>query len=402
VILKTLHDLRDAGVALTLTTIRGIIIGHLQHSAPQIFTTPSKDGTFFHASEEFVRKFLRRALGWSLRRSTRAGGTLPLDYQQQLHKAFMRMAFCIKDESIPSALIVNSDQTQLTLAQGCHMTYAEIGARQVSTVGSEEKRAITVMASLSNDGVLLPFQAIYQGKMTSSQPSKVSRSYKEAVEAGFLFESSNTATYWSTQETMRSFVNKLLVPYFKAVKIRLGLPLDQRALWQIDCWSVHRSDEFLGWMRANHPEIIINFVPARMTGHFQPADVGLQRLFKHSMKRTAHDDVVQEVMEKLRQGVLPGEVSVDTKIGVLRDRTVHWMWQAYTELNNPKIIKKVRLFFSLLIYVIYLLSTGLGDVPCARCRRRESLIRKLDQSRCSPNAPRTPNHQPGFLYGAYT
>ncbi|KAF8196183.1 hypothetical protein BJ912DRAFT_1056612 [Pholiota molesta] len=340
IILKSLRDLRVASVALTLTTIRGIIIGHLQHHVPEIFTTPAKDGTFFRASEEFVRKFVRRALGWSLRRSTRAGGKIPSDFQSHLQKAFIRMAYCIKDENIPSALIVNSDQTQLTLAQGCHMTYAEIGSRQVVTVGSEEKRAITVMASLSNDGTLLPFQAIYQGKTAASQPSKNSRSYAEALAAGFLFESSNSSTYWSTQETMRSFVDHILVPYFTAVKTRLGLPLDQRSLWQIDCWSVHRSDEFLGWMRNHHPMIVINFVPARMTGLFQPVDVGLQRLFKHSMKRTAHEDVVQEVIRKLESGTLAEEISIDSKLSVLRNRTVHWMWHAYTELNNPTIIKK--------------------------------------------------------------
>ncbi len=141
---------------------------------------------------------------------------------------------------------------------------------------------------------------------------------------------------------MRNFVNKILVPYFAAIRAQLGLPPDQRALWFIDCWSVHRSDEFLSWMRENHPTIIINFVPARMTGLFQPADVGLQRLFKHSMKRTAHDDVVQEVLLKLKSGTPPDQVTVDSKIGILRDRTVHWMWRAYSELNNPRIVKKVR------------------------------------------------------------
>lgn len=96
-------------------------------------------------------------------------------------------------------------------------------------------------------------------------------------------------------------------------------------------------------MCTKHPEIIINFVPAHMTGQFQPADVRLQCLFKHSMKQTAYKDVVQEVMEKLRNGALPYEVSVESKLGVLHDRTVHWIWCASTELNKPLIIKKVRL-----------------------------------------------------------
>lgn len=132
------------------------------------------------------------------------------------------------------------------------------------------------MTLLSNDGTLLPFQAIYQGKTAASQPAKTSKSYKEALAAGFLFELSNSPTYWSTQETMQNFVNKLLVPYLTATKLHLGLSLDQCSLWQIDCWSVHCSVEFLSWMCVNHPAIIINFVPARMTGLFQPADIGLQ------------------------------------------------------------------------------------------------------------------------------
>lgn len=139
IVLKTLQDLQTASATLTLTTIRGILVTHLQISAPEIFTTPSTDGTFFHASEEFVQKFVHRVLGWSLRRSTRAGGKIPSNSKELLHKAHVWMAHGIKDENIPSALIVNSNQTQLVLAQGCHMTYADIGSCQVVTVGSEEK-----------------------------------------------------------------------------------------------------------------------------------------------------------------------------------------------------------------------------------------------------------------------
>lgn len=139
---------------------------------------------------------------------------------------------------------------------------------------------------------------------------------------------------------MRNFVTNLLVPYFVKMKIQLGLPMDQFTTWLIDCWSVHLSVEFLTWMRDNHPTIIINFVPARMTGEIQPADVGIQRLFKHSMKQTAHQDVVKEVMTKHRNGTLAEDVSIDSKLSVLRDRTVHWMWRAYQTLNTSRIVLK--------------------------------------------------------------
>lgn len=339
--IKVLISLRDCAVPLTLTTIRGILIAQLQFLAPQVFTNPSPDGTLFACSDEFTRKFVKRALGWSLRRATRAGGKIPANSDEILRKAFLRMAFTIRNEAIPTGLIVNSDQTQLTLAQGSHLTYDKIGSKQVTTVGQEEKRAITVLVSVTNSGTLLPFQTIYKGSTNACTPAPISPGYSESIAAGFLFEPSKTSTYWSTIGTMKAFVNKTLVPYFEETKKTLGLPEDQRSLWFIDCWSVHRSDEFLDWMAKTHPNIIIQFVPARMTGLFQPCDVGIQRIFKHSTRKSAHEDVVQEVLTKLKAGQSPETLSVDAGVKTLRNRTVRWLWKAFTDLNHPGIVKKV-------------------------------------------------------------
>ncbi|KAF8237917.1 hypothetical protein L208DRAFT_1244788, partial [Tricholoma matsutake] len=156
-----------------------------------------------------------------------------------LMKSFLQMVYSVKDKSIPSQIMANSDKMQLTLAQGCHMTYMKVGLKQVSTTGMEEKHTITGMVTLTNDGKILPFQAIYKASTATSLPSK------NFDEAGFLLETSMTKMYWSTQATMKNFVNKILMPHFNSVKVELGLPPDQHSLWQIDCWSVHHSDEFL-------------------------------------------------------------------------------------------------------------------------------------------------------------
>lgn len=340
-VLKYISGLREASVTLTLNTVRGIIIAHLQNSAPEIFKEPSPDGTLFRCSEGFVLKFLHRALGWNLQRSTRAGQKIPANVDEVLRKAFLRIAWLVKDETIPSELIVNSDQTQVVLAQGCHMTYVSSGATQVSTVGAEEKRAFTIFPSVTNHGKLLPIQAIHKGQNEKSLPSLNSRSRFESENAGFLFELSKTATYWSTIATMQNFVNVTLAPYFDNMRKDLGLAHDQIALWLIDCWSVHRSKEFLDWMASKHPLIAVMFIPAGLTGLFQPCDVGLQRIFKHSLKKSAHEDVVREVLNQLKAGRAVQNIKIDTGIKVLRDRTVHWIWTAYQSLNKPHIITKV-------------------------------------------------------------
>jgi hypothetical protein len=300
-------------------------IGHLEHLVPEVFKKPSQDGTLFRCSEMFVRKFIQRALNWTIRTSTRAGRKIPPNSDNILYCAFLRIAYIIKHEDIPSALLANSDQTQVVLAQGSGVTYAPVNSKQVETVGSDEKRVFTVLATLTNDGKLLPFQSIHKGSTSALLPSKTCKSMTEARAASFLFESSKTSTYWSTQETMRHFVDTILAPHFEQVKRDNEYPHEQCSLWLIDCWSVHRSQEFLTWISSHHPTIIVLFVPAGLTGLFQPCDVGFQRLFKHSLKLSAHNDVVQEVLTQLRSGTAVDGVNIDTTLKVLCDRTVHWL-----------------------------------------------------------------------------
>jgi len=70
---------------------------------------------------------------------------------------------------------------------------------------------------------------------------------------GFLFESSMTDTYSSTQALMQNFVSTILAPHFEMVKVKLNLPPMQCSLWLIDYWSVHRSKEFLTWIVLESP-----------------------------------------------------------------------------------------------------------------------------------------------------
>jgi hypothetical protein len=143
-------------------------------------------------------------------------------------------------------------------------------------IGEDENRAFTVVVSVSNSGELLPFQAIYQGQTAKTCPSRSAPNYDEAKGAGFRFKFSKSKTYWSTHETMHSLVDNIITPYFAKQKAKLGLPESQKAIWQIDVWSVHRSVEFRTWMKTNHPNIILDFVPGGCTGLWQACDVGIQ------------------------------------------------------------------------------------------------------------------------------
>ncbi|KDR76039.1 hypothetical protein GALMADRAFT_25286, partial [Galerina marginata CBS 339.88] len=157
-------------------------------------------------------------LHWSERRSTKAAQKLPSNHEEVLTNAFLREAYIIRDHAIPAALRVNTDQTQSIYQQGTKSTWNETGAKQVATVGQEEKRAFTLVLSISASGVLLPMQAIYVGKTPVSCPSPKAPQYDDAKKLGFRMLPSKTATYWSTHETMQDLVEKIIAPYFEKTK----------------------------------------------------------------------------------------------------------------------------------------------------------------------------------------
>ncbi|KZS96601.1 hypothetical protein SISNIDRAFT_387678, partial [Sistotremastrum niveocremeum HHB9708] len=203
---------------------------------------------------------------WSLRQSTRAAHKFPDDVDEVLKQAHQRMAAVVREEEIPDGgFIVNIDQTQVVYAMGPEGTWNQRGVKQVSVTGKEEKRAFTLVVGVSASGDVLPFQAIFAGKTDASCPSKNSPFYAKAMEYGFQFIPSGiSGNYWSNQQTMRLLIIHIVAPYFFKQRKRVGDD-SQPCILQLDCWSVHRSEEFRTWMRENYPWIRLQYVPGGCT-----------------------------------------------------------------------------------------------------------------------------------------
>ena len=78
------------------------------------------------------------------------------------------------------------------------------------------------------------------------------------------------------------------------------------------------------------------------TGKFQPADVGMQRIFKHIIKIEALNFIVFEMKKQVDQGIPPCNVEIPNGIKELRDASVAWVQKAYMFFReNPQIIKEV-------------------------------------------------------------
>ncbi len=79
-IVDTLKGMRDSGQPLDNTIAQTVIQGIISAVAFELFERRTKSG-FFSVSRRFARKFVRRHMGWTWRRSTTAASKLPADWE---------------------------------------------------------------------------------------------------------------------------------------------------------------------------------------------------------------------------------------------------------------------------------------------------------------------------------
>jgi hypothetical protein len=248
-----------------------------------------------------------------------------------------RAAYLVKAHSIPPELMVNSDQTGIHLIPtGGARTWAEKGSKHVLVHGQDDKRQITVSVSSSAAGDLLPFQAIFTGTTYRCLPPQ-NEGRELCEEAGWhLTYSSN---HWSNLDTCKDFVKKILEPYRVKQVQQMGLDDDSKLLWLLNCWSVHISHEFTNWLKEVHPIILLIFVPANCTSVYQPADVILQRPFKHGFRQEFDNYSTECISKQLDEKALK-DVKLDTKMTVLKPLLCSWLFQAWHHVNQLAMIRK--------------------------------------------------------------
>ena len=140
---------------------------------------------------------------------------------------------------------------------------------------------------------------------------------------------------------MKSFVIVILVPYFITEKEHLSLDPLQECIWQLDIWSVHASLEFRTWMFDNYPWIILNYIPGGCTGLWQPCDVGIQHILKLAVKHSQQTTVIHKVYSQMQQGIGTCNISLDTRLSMLRDHVPATLVDMHHSINNATWIQKV-------------------------------------------------------------
>jgi len=164
-IVDCLKGMRLAGQQIDSSIIRTTIQGVITVGAPELFDRvvgKDKDGQLvkFSVSKTFAKAFAQRHFGWTWRRTTGAAMKLPEDWVVQGEGMEFRVAALCSMHSVPDCLVVNFDQTGVHLKPFSKRTYEVKGAKQVLSLGKEDKRQFTVLGSVAVDGVLLPLQVV--------------------------------------------------------------------------------------------------------------------------------------------------------------------------------------------------------------------------------------------------
>ncbi|QRW01169.1 hypothetical protein RhiLY_00166 [Ceratobasidium sp. AG-Ba] len=122
---------------------------------------------------------------------------------------------------------------------------------------------------------------------------------------------------------MKEWVDECVVPYANRKCQELGRLPTQKAILILDCWSVHKGEEFLTWMKASHPLIILVFVPAGSSHQV-------------SMCRVS----VSGNTAPTSNGIPVSQVKLDTGLGTLRDASAAWLMEAWVWFcDHPQAVR---------------------------------------------------------------
>ncbi len=131
----------------------------------------------------------------------------------------------------------------------------------------------------------MPLQIIFTRSTMRCHPQN---NLRKASCLGARFHLTYFANRWSTLKTCQQFVERILIPYHKNEVHELNLPQNQKMVWLIDWRSIHKSMEFIQWIKSQHPHVYLVLIPIKCTSRLQLANVMIQHPFKHVFKKQFH------------------------------------------------------------------------------------------------------------------
>jgi|LNAP01.1.fsa_nt_gb predicted nucleic acid-binding Zn-ribbon protein len=320
---RVLLYLREKGLPVNTHVIRYAMQSVFKRLQPALLQS-------MRLSHQYLSHWVHTQLKWRWRARTTAASKLPLTWEDDGVQMAKRLAANMEMYSVHPSLVINLDQTGVSLVPAAHYTYERQGNAAVATVGAEDKRQITAVLASSLSGDLLPLQLVFTGKTQRCLPAATADSIAARVHLTF------SDNHWSSQQTMQQWITHVLMLHVERCIEKHQLNSDAKIILVLDVWSVHKSEQFRLFLRTHHPRIHLVFVPANCTSKLQVADVALQRPFKAAIRNSFHVWAAAKLDAQLNHDSDVGEFLECFKMVNIKPLVLQWCVDSWTVLAERK------------------------------------------------------------------
>ena len=246
-------------------------------------------GGHIHITKPWAKSLLKR-MGYVKRKCSNAG-KISVRRFTELQEAFLAD---IKAEvlmnDIPDELVINWDQTALPLVPTGEWTMHRAGEKMIPIAKSDDKRQITAVLAASMTGEYLAPQLIFKGKTERCHPQSVS--FPKGWDIW------HTKNHWSNEETMKRYIERIIIPFITQKREALKLDKSHPALALFDCFRGQTTDCIEALLEKNN--IVSVQIPPNCTDKLQPMDITVNKPMKNGLRTRFQTWYASEIQTQLK------------------------------------------------------------------------------------------------------
>ena len=318
-----MHHVRSSGgvinAPITTAVARGIVVA----SDANLL---AENGGPINLTRDWAKRLLGR-MGLVKRKASTTSKVTPEKFDQLKQQYLEDIRTIVEFEDIPPELIINWDQTAIKYVPVSNWTMEAKGSTRIEIQGVDDKRQITALLTGTMSGAFLPAQLIYKGKTPACLPK-------------FVFPENWSITYneshWANENTVLSYIEKVLLPYVVDIRKKQNLPKTQPALVIFDHFKGQITEAVFKCLEQHN--IIVVTVPARCTDRLQPMDLSVNKSIKDKLKFAFQLWYAGEI--KRQMDTDQPQTLVDLKLSRMKPLGAQWFVAAFTHVqDNPEIIR---------------------------------------------------------------
>ena len=307
-----IQSLREANGVINTVVVMAAAEGIV---SARDFSKLSSHGGHILITKSWARSLLNR-MGYVKRKCSTSGKIPSAQFEESREIFLADVAAEVVMNEIPMNLIINWDQTALSIIPTGEWTMEKQGAKVVPIANADDKRQLTAVLAVTAGGEYLPPQLLYKGKTVKCHPQVT------FPDGWDVWHSDNR---WSNEETMKRYVEKIIVPFVTQKRKALKLEASYPAITIFDGFKGQTTNDIRALLNSHN--IIPMQLPANCTDKLQPLDISINKPMKDHIKAKFQQWYANEVRKQLPVN----QVKVDVSLSVVKGPSANWIisgWQA--------------------------------------------------------------------------